>query len=294
MKLHKRITALILSFLAALAVPVPVLAAPSGMSETRSMEGIDASMTIHNYVGRKEYAMSFNGQQEVITCYEVDSSTTLSFEINDVYVMGETFDIAPNGGSGFDLCGGIFLDEEADFQEMKLMDFFDAEQPMCMVRIFHLISGDHVDVYFMPGHEWSEPQPVPTPEPVPDRGVNLDGLNLSLHYDRVLDIGINYQYTMKNCTNDPIEGHYALLSYSTNDSGQIHLFDLSLEPGAYVQDSLVSNICNLSRSNMLWIKFDSKTEREQFFESAPLRESYGRYLFIYEKSAQWLSDNFGI
>lgn len=297
MSMLKRVTTLAAALvLSAAATAVPALAAPSGMDVTVAMPVSDACMTLHNYVGEYQYMMDLNGENEVFTCYMVDSSTSLTFEVKNEYIIGETYEIGYLDGK-FQRYGGVWLTGEEGFMPIKPLNLFTEGQMMWQVRLLDPITGEYADLYIMQGSEWGGKDESGTAEPEnpePDGGVDLNGLNLQFSYDEDNDVGAGYRCRITNNTDQALRGYYALLSYESGEFGQLHTLDLSLSAGESHEVYLTSGIRNLSQSKMMWIEFESKEERDEFLRTAPLKEDIGRYNFSCKDSAQWLYDNFGI
>jgi hypothetical protein len=118
----------------------------------------------------------------------------------------------------------------------------------------------------------------------------------------ILDTGVSYKVTVKNTTNAPIHQYYALISYnpSASDSfgftGQIHYFQIDLEPGESKAYPFVSYFRGLAGGTyqFVWVKFDSLSEKEAFDQTVPHGEDSENRLLSPTESIQWMKDTFGI
>lgn len=115
------------------------------------------------------------------------------------------------------------------------------------------------------------------------------------------DVGLIYDYTITNYTNEAMRGYYALLTYSPEEGtfwlcGQFHTFDLDLAPGESVSGVLVSDMKDISRKRMCWLAFDSKSERDAFFRNDVFSHNTDNQYIIKqsnERNVAWLESLLG-
>ena len=138
------------------------------------------------------------------------------------------------------------------------------------------------------------------------RSDKLD-IKISDNKEFMSDNGPIYNYTITNGTQAPVQGYYALMTFDTKWRAfagqetlicQIHAFDLDLDPGESLSGMLTSDYYNMSRLSTIWIKFDSKEERDAFFANDALMAGSDAYTEkYYVRSAyadKWFLENFGI
>lgn len=105
------------------------------------------------------------------------------------------------------------------------------------------------------------------------------------------DWGYIYDFSVKNTTDKPMTGYYAVLSYHPEKyldrrgneyyNAEIHIFDVNIAPGKTMNYSLTSNY-QMSNAENMWISFESKAEMEKFVKQNGVVESYSSYGKKYE------------
>lgn len=165
-----------------------------------------------------------------------------------------------------------------------------------LVEAYHTVEGMSAGLHMVVDYgATSDGASEPEPEPA------KSGVQISFtKSDGWMEVGIPYYYTITNHTDQPVNGAYALLSYAPRRwrwgshehfSAQLHSFDVVLQPGEIMSESLISGITGLSNLKLVWIAFESAEERAAFLADSSLREDYGRYDV---EDEQWLKDKFNI
>lgn len=100
-----------------------------------------------------------------------------------------------------------------------------------------------------------------------------------LDNEKSVGTGVSYDYTLTNNSNTVVEGCYAAVMYcpyvGANDAvyAEIKTFDVSIKPYSSVKGEYVSSYRNLVENfEILWIKFDSKEEKNSFIAESPLTQ----------------------
>lgn len=132
----------------------------------------------------------------------------------------------------------------------------------------------------------------------PEGQVTSDGVKVLFRdQDWTTDVGAWYEINFTNTTDQPVQGNYGLLTYTSYGSAQIMFFDLDIAPGESKTIEQNSWFYMGLDTQMIWIRFDSAEERNQFENSVPcddkMRQAYHDYNY-YPLDGKDLQDIFGI
>lgn len=118
------------------------------------------------------------------------------------------------------------------------------------------------------------------------------------------DYGPVYRAILTNNTQDPIQGYYAVMTYSEQKTkrdrviAQIHALDVDLQPGESEEIYLTSQFYGLSRRDVIRMGFESEAERDAFLNNPALYSVPSGYDPLYgvddALADDWFYDNFGI
>lgn len=142
---------------------------------------------------------------------------------------------------------------------------------------------------------------------IDDKAVVPAGNQSAIYFTggELFDNGVVYNYTITNHTQKPMEGCYALLTYLPERDiydrlqAQFFQFDLNLAPGQSVSGAVNSASYGLTKQKRCWVEFDSKEERDAFFQDSnfihiEMPDSFAnQYLVSDEQTLEWLSNKLG-
>ena len=177
------------------------------------------------------------------------------------------------------------------------MAYFVTAQGQRVVLLTECAAQRHSDMLIYPGPEVNFGTPAGTPE----QGASTsEGLNIFFDDGWDSDVGVYYQYTIKNTADKPIDGNYMLMSYTPRrtSAGKIfldlHPIDVTLQPGASLTQDLIGTYWGYSCMNHVWIRFENKAERDEFLRDKAIYSTDYFYSVQDDQIDSWLKTNFGI